>query len=107
LRAVGEYLKAHGVTVTTFYTSNVEFYLFQTEDWKKFLDNVAELPKNNDSLFIRSYFNNYGPQFPNPPGWLYPPPQSYMLLDSMPGLLAAFHGGRIQTYFDVIRRSVP
>jgi hypothetical protein len=107
LRAVGNYLKAHGATVTAFYTSNVEFYLFQTEDWKKFLDNVAELPKNNDSLFIRSYFNNYGLQFPNPPGWLYPPPQSFMLLDSMPGLLTAFRAGRIQTYFDVIRRSVP
>jgi hypothetical protein len=107
LRSVGRYLKDHGARVTAFYTSNVEFYLFQTEDWKKFFDNVAGLPKNTNSVFIRSYFNNYGLQFPNPPGWLYSPPQSYTLLDSMPGLMTAFYSGRIQTYFDVIRRSVP
>ena len=29
LRAVGEYLEAHGATVTAFYSSNVEQYLFQ------------------------------------------------------------------------------
>jgi len=56
---------------------------------------------------IRSYFNNYGLQFPNPPGWLYSPPQSYTLLDSMPGLTKTFASGRIHNYFDVIRRSVP
>jgi hypothetical protein len=107
LRSVAGYLKENSASVTVFYTSNVEFYLFQTEDWKKFLNNAGELPVSKDSLFIRSYFNNYGSQFPNPPGWLYSPPQSYTLLDSMADLLADFGAGRIHKYFDVIRHSAP
>jgi len=107
LRSVGSYLREHGATVSAFYTSNVEFYLFQTEDWRKFFTTVSTLPLNRDSVFIRSYFNNYGLQFQNPPGWLSPPPQSYTLLDSMPALVTAFEAGRIHSYFDVIRRSAP
>jgi hypothetical protein len=107
LRSVAGYLRENGAAVTVFYTSNVEFYLFQTEDWKKFLHNVADLPLTRDSLFIRSYFNNYGSQFPNPPVWLYSPPPSYTLLDNITGLLGAFDAGRIHKYFDVIRRSAP
>jgi hypothetical protein len=106
LRSVGRYLIQHGSTVSAFYTSNVEFYLFQTEDWKKFFNNVAALPVGNDSLFIRSYFNNYGSQFPNASGSVYSP-ASYTFVDSMPGMLAAFQAGRIHAYFDVIRRSTP
>jgi len=102
LSEVGEYLKQHGVTVTAFYTSNVEFYLFQTEDWKKFLHNVAGLPLDRNSLFIRAYFNNYGFRFPNQASGA----RSVTLLDTMPELLAAFEAGRIHSYFDVIQRSV-
>ena len=106
LRSIGAYVREHDSIVSTFYTSNVEFYLFQTDDWRKFFNTVSNLPSNGESVIIRSYFNNYGLQFPNPPGWLYSP-QSYTLLDSMPPLVAAFAGGRIHTYFDVIRRSTP
>jgi hypothetical protein len=107
LRSVGRYVRDRGATVSAFYTSNVEFYLFQTEDWRKFLNTVSDLPVSNDSTIIRSYFNNYGLQFPNPPGWLYPPPQSYTLLQKMPELISAFGAGRIRIYFDVIRHSAP
>jgi len=107
LRTVGRYVEERGATVSTFYTSNVEFYLFQTDDWRRFLNTLTEMPADENSVMIRSYFNNYGLQFPNPPGWLYSPPQSYTLLDSMPGLTKTFGAGRIHNYFDVIRRSVP
>jgi hypothetical protein len=108
LRSVGRYLREHGATVSTFYTSNVEFYLFQTEDWRKFFNTVSDLPVNGESVVIRSYFNNYGmQQFSNPPAWLYSSPPSYTLLDSMPALVSAFASGRIQNYFDVIRHSSP
>jgi hypothetical protein len=103
LRSIGRYLKEHGATVGAFYTSNVEFYLFQSDDWKKFLDNVANLPVNKDSLFIRSYFNNYGPPYPNSSL----PPRPVQMIDSMRGLIDAFHAGRIRTYYDVIQRSIP
>lgn len=101
LRSVGRYLKDHGATVTAFYTSNVEFYLFQSEDWKKFFNNVANLPLDENSLFIRAYFNNYGLRFPNQGGGA----RSLTLLDGMASLIAAFDAGRIRTYFDVIKRS--
>jgi hypothetical protein len=108
LRSVGRYLREHGATVSTFYTSNVEFYLFQTEDWRKFFNTVSDLPVNGESVVIRSYFNNYGmQQFSSPPAWLYSSPPSYTLLDSMPALVSAFASGRIQNYFDVIRHSSP
>ena len=44
LRAIGAYLQGHGATVSVFYTSNVEQYLFQDRLWSAFAGNVAALP---------------------------------------------------------------
>ncbi len=101
LRSIGQYLRNHGATVSAFYTSNVEFYLFQSDDWKKFFNNVAHLPLDAQSTFIRAYFNNYGYRFPARPGRS----RSVTLLDSMSGLVDAFDQGGLRTYFDVIDRS--
>jgi hypothetical protein len=103
VRSIGRFLKDHGATVTAFYTSNVEFYLFQTEDWKKFFYNVSSLPLDENSLFIRAYFNNYGFRFPNQASGA----RSVTLLDSMADLLTAFDRGRIRSYYDVVQRSSP
>jgi hypothetical protein len=53
LRALGAYLRAHGVTVTAFYVSNVEMYLERNGVWPKFCANAATLPLDADSVFIR------------------------------------------------------
>ena len=53
LRAVGSFLKDRGVTVTAFYVSNVEDYLQRNGVWAKFCANVAALPLDSDSVFIR------------------------------------------------------
>lgn len=53
LRAVGRYLKEHGVTVTAFYVSNVEMYLERNGVWPKFCANAATLPLDSESVFIR------------------------------------------------------
>jgi hypothetical protein len=55
LRALGAYLKRHGGVVTAFYVSNVEQYLFQDGKAGAFYDNVAELPIDVRSVFIRPY----------------------------------------------------
>jgi hypothetical protein len=47
IRAVGEYVKARGATVSAFYLSNVEQYLYQDRIW-------ATLPLDPTSTFIRS-----------------------------------------------------
>ena len=54
IRAIGSYLKAHGGTVSTFYLSNVEQYLYQDGSWDAFCRSVATLPLDPSSTFIRS-----------------------------------------------------
>jgi hypothetical protein len=54
IRAVGQYLKAKGGTVGAFYLSNVEQYLYQDGKWDAFCRNVATLPLDQSSTFIRS-----------------------------------------------------
>jgi hypothetical protein len=55
LRAIGDYLQTRGAVVSAFYLSNVEQYLFQDGKAKAFYDNVAALPVNDRSVFIRPY----------------------------------------------------
>jgi hypothetical protein len=54
LRAEGKYLHDHAATVTAFYLSNVEQYLVQDGIWQTFCGNVASLPLDETSTFIRS-----------------------------------------------------
>jgi hypothetical protein len=54
LRAVGQYLRERGATVSAFYLSNVEQYLNQDLLWDRFCANVATMPLTEQSTFIRS-----------------------------------------------------
>ena len=54
IRAVGEYLADKGARVSVFYVSNVEEYLRRDGTWKSFCANVAALPLDEASAFIRS-----------------------------------------------------
>jgi hypothetical protein len=54
LRAVGQYIRERGATVTAFYLSNVEQYLEQDGKWVAFCQNVASMPLDAASTFIRS-----------------------------------------------------
>lgn len=85
LRAVGRYIEEHGATVTAFYTSNVEQYLFQNGVWRSFYENVATLPIDDATVFIRSA-------------------RGADLLDPMGLLLKDFHEGRIMAYGHVTSR---
>ena len=93
LRAVGQYVKAHGGVVTTFYTSNVENYLFQNRVWDQFAKNVATLPLDQTSSFIRSCFDSCTA----PPG-----SRVRMFIDPILSLLRDVTAGRIRTYYDVL-----
>jgi hypothetical protein len=59
IREVGKYLKNAGAMVSAFYLSNVEQYLGQEGKTSAFLANVATLPIDGSSRFIRSG-NNRG-----------------------------------------------
>jgi hypothetical protein len=94
IRAVGRYLKEHNAVVSAFYTSNVEQYLFQDGVWKRFYANVAVLPTDSNSTFIRYVLNGYG--FGR---------RSRTLWSPIDGLLKAYNAGRIRGYYDVVAMS--
>jgi hypothetical protein len=55
IRSVGEWLRKRSMTVTAFYVSNVEQYLFRDDGaWERFYGNVSSLPIDSTSHFIRS-----------------------------------------------------
>jgi hypothetical protein len=54
IAAVADYLRKNGYTVTAFYTSNVEQYLFSGGGFEAFAANVKKLPIHEKSLFIRA-----------------------------------------------------
>lgn len=96
IRAVGQYLRDHHATVTAFYLSNVEQYLFQQgDDWRKWFNNVASLPLDSTSTFIRS---GRGGTSSGVVGLA-------SMLASMQGQVKLFLDGKILTYFDVISSS--
>jgi len=54
IRAVGKYVSDNDGKITAFYLSNVEQYLQQDGIWDDFCRNVATLPLDDSSTFIRS-----------------------------------------------------
>jgi hypothetical protein len=54
LRAIGQDLRERGATVSAMYLSNVEQYLVQDGLWSQFCANIASMPLDDTSTFIRS-----------------------------------------------------
>jgi hypothetical protein len=100
IRAVAQYLTDHNATVSVFYLSNVEQYLFQEPgQWRRFWENVSTLPLDASSTFIRtvnagSYgrIGGFGMRFQS-------------LLGPMAETVRAFGQGNLRYYNDVIRMS--
>ena len=61
LRRVGDYVRGHGAIVNVFYVSNVEMFLKPV--WTDWRQNVASLPINDSSLFIRWRFPTTRPNY--------------------------------------------
>jgi hypothetical protein len=102
LRSVGAYLAAHDATVSAIYTSNVEQYLFQGDyAWRRYYANVAALPLDERSTFVRAVFNYGGYREPGLPRG----PRSVTMLSPVRALLSAMDAGEITSYWDVIQRS--
>jgi hypothetical protein len=96
IRAVGDYLRAHNATVTAFYLSNVEQYLFQQgDDWRKWFENVATLPLDSTSTFIRS---GRGATSQGVIGLA-------SMIASIQDQVKMYKDGKLLTYYDVINSS--
>lgn len=95
LRAFGAYVREHKATITAIYVSNVEQYLWQDpNNWRLYYENVATLPTDSTTMFIRSATQGYMRQ------------QSMNsrqneLLCSVQNHLAAFKRGELRAYYDV------
>lgn len=97
LTAIGDYLRKHDLTVTAYYLSNVEQYLFDGSSFEAFAKNVKRLPLTDKSLFIRAVFNM---RYSHPaaiPGHL-----STTLMQLMTGFVKDFDAGKYHNYGDVI-----
>jgi hypothetical protein len=99
LKAVGQYLRDHAAIVRVFYTSNVEFYLFENRAWPRFLTNVGSMPLDEQSVFIRAYFNKPS-GIPSRSG-----SRSATGVDPIKPALTAYSQGLIRSYSDLIERS--
>jgi hypothetical protein len=94
IRAVGEYLKGRDATVTVFYLSNVEQYLFGDGVERKFYDNVATLPLDSSSRFIRTFGPSGGGGGFN--GFTFD-----TVLGTINDDLTAFKNGSVTSYYDL------
>lgn len=104
LRAVGAWLAERDARVGAFYVSNVEQYLFrQGDDWNRFYGNVAMLPTDDDSRFIRSTsggMRSFGGSSSGSPVMM-----MTQLLSPVGPLVEAAKMGTLGGYGDVISRS--
>jgi hypothetical protein len=95
LKAFGDYVRANKGVVQAIYVSNVEQYLFRSADnWRRYYDNVATLPIDSTSVFIRSATQ----------GWnrvQSPRSRQNELLCPVQVLLDAYKAGRIFGYGQV------
>lgn len=100
IAGIGRYLKERNTTVNVFYVSNVERYLFdQGSHGKQFYANVAVLPVDPSSVFIRSVTSDIsrrlGIRIPDgAEKWR-------TFLSPITDSLTAFANGRMQTYRDL------
>lgn len=96
---IGRLLEEMGESLSAFYTSNVEFYLWRQGRFDAFATNLGRLPAHNRSVIIRSYFSG---------GFRRPHPEqlegyaSAQLLEPLVGMLEAHRAGRIRSYRDLV-----
>lgn len=96
LAAIGDYLRKNNVTVTAFYLSNVEQYLFGDYTFGAFVANVKKLPINEQSLFIRSVLDRYDHPT-HAPGHLFT-----MLMQRIGVFVKDYDEGKYKDYYQLV-----
>lgn len=96
LAAIGDYLKKNNLTVTAYYTSNVEQYLFDGDLFAAWANNVRKLPLTDKSLFIRSASsrNSHPARLPGH--------RAATLLQLMNVFLKDFDAGKYKSHYDLV-----
>ena len=100
LRRIAAYAKANQLTLSAFYASNVEQYLFrESNGYERFVRNLATIPRTPKSVVIRSCFGPYARGIATGDSY------SAQLLQSVDHLIAAQSGGQITSFMGVVRLS--
>ena len=86
LVAVGRAIAARRETLSAFYASNVEFYLFRAGTFARFMANLKTIPHAPNAVVIRSVFTGGG---------------SWQLTHNVPDLLDGFARGRFRSYSEL------
>jgi hypothetical protein len=83
--------------LSAFYTSNVEQYLFQNRVNDDFYANVAELPTDSSSFFVRSFPSTFrGAVMPRKPG-----SRMAQTTSSIDDIVRAFRSGTLTSYTEL------
>jgi hypothetical protein len=98
LAGIGTFLRQHGLTVATFYASNVEMYLFRGDGWRIFYRNLSSLPIDGRSVLVRSIFPGFGPGAPGTGV------NGVLWADPIGPLLSDVKSGGITGYADLLAR---
>jgi hypothetical protein len=96
LRNIGRWVREHGLIVSAFYTSNVEFYLLRDGAFGRFVANLRELPSGPESVLIRSCFDYGRPHPAKIPGH-----RSVLLVQRLPRFLELESAGAYASDWDV------
>jgi hypothetical protein len=101
IRTVARYLSDHHATVSAFYLSNVEMYILASPQWKSFCRNVATLPMDQSSVFIRFLLGRYAYAV-SPTGF---GARNMSVLSPMIDVLTGVTKGYAPSYYELIRAS--
>ena len=96
LTAIARAMAERRETLSAFYVSNVENYLFQRGTFGKFVENLARLPRSENSVVIRSVFGGYAR---TQPGY-----GSVSQLQRANDLVDGYAAGRFRNYGDLVDR---
>ncbi len=96
---IAEFAKERGEHVTFLYTSNVEYYLLRDGSFNEWVENVRTLPRRQDAVMLRAYFD-YGRTHPDRPA-----DGSYtrntMVLQPVSAFLELADRGEFRTFWDL------
>jgi hypothetical protein len=92
MAAIAQYLSDTGERVSTFYISNVEFYLFHGDTFGRYVGNLRRLPRVDSAVMIRSLFGPYS----------WGSGASSSRLQPIASVLDRFERGQIRRYADLV-----
>lgn len=98
LPAIAAYLREHGLEVSAYYTSNVEFYVMREGRFDRFAANVEALPRMDHGVVIRSYFNRWQSSHPHTVSGY----ASTQLAQPLNRLVEHHRRGGFRSYWDLI-----